>query len=187
MSGSFQDLVLKDIWLKLFSLALATLIWITVNIAIQNQVSPVVSLPLGRNEHRKFSNLPVLVVSSAQDARGASINPKEVEVTIEGDPKTVKSLNNHDIRVFVDLTGIEAAHDMRKRVEVYTPAGVTTVKVDPPEVQVIFSPRPPASQDSAAPLRQPGNPPSARHSGEPPLIQSNIPTLLQPLPADVFS
>ena len=141
MTGSLKDLVLKDVWLKLFSLVLATLIWFTVNIAIQNQVSPVASLPLGRTEHRTFSNLPVLVVSSAQDVRGASINPKDVEVTVEGEPKALKNLYTHDIRVFVDLTGIEAAHDMRKRVEVSTPAGVTPVKVDPPEVQVVFAPR----------------------------------------------
>src|SRR5260370_11312050 len=112
MTSSLKDAVLKDFWLKLFSLALATLIWFTVNIAIQNRVSPVVSLPLGRTELRTFSNLPVLVVSFAQDSRNARINPKEVEVTVEGEAKVIKSLYSRDIRVFVDLTCIEAAHDM---------------------------------------------------------------------------
>jgi YbbR domain-containing protein len=141
MTSSLKDLILKDIWLKLFSLALATLIWFTVNIAIQNQVSPVAALPLIKPDRRTFSNLPVVVMSSAQDARSATVNPKEVDVTVEGDAKVLKSLYNRDIRVLVDLTGIEAAHDMRKRVEVSTPSGVTHVTVDPPEVQVIFPPK----------------------------------------------
>jgi hypothetical protein len=166
MTSSLKDAVLKDFWLKLFSLALATLIWFTVNIAIQNQVSPVVSLPLGRTEIRTFSNLPVLVVSFAQDSRNARINPKEVEVTVEGEAKVIKSLYSRDIRVFVDLTGIEAAHDMRKRVEVSTPSGVNPVKVDPPEVQVIFPPRSDTSslQDSETAPLQPSNTPSLQHS-----------------------
>jgi YbbR domain-containing protein len=141
MTGSLKDLILKDVWLKLFSLALATLIWFTVNIAIQNQVSPVSALPLVKTDRRTFSNLPVVIVSSAQDTRSTSVNPKEVEVTVEGDAKVLKSLYNRDIRVWVDLTGIEAAHDMRKRVEVSTPAGVTHVTVEPPEIQVIFPPK----------------------------------------------
>jgi hypothetical protein len=40
----------------------------------------------------------------------------------------------------VDLTGIGAAHDLRKRIEVSAPAGVTHVRVYPEEVQIIFPP-----------------------------------------------
>ncbi len=140
MTGLLKNLVLKDFWLKLFSIVLATLIWFTINIAIQNQVSPAAALPLGRTEQRTFSNLPVVILSSASDNRTVNVNPKEVEVTVEGDPKVLRSLYNPDLRVLVDLTGIEAAHDMRKRVEVSAPAGVIHWKVDPPEVQVVFPP-----------------------------------------------
>ena len=40
----------------------------------------------------------------------------------------------------VDLTGIEAAR-LRKRIEVSPPAGVTLVRVTPPEVDVIIPPK----------------------------------------------
>lgn len=141
MTTLLEQLIFKDLWLKLFSLALATLIWVTVNIAIQNQVAPVTSLPLAKPERRTFSDLPVIIMSSAEDTRSAHVNPKEVEVTVEGDAKVVKSLYSRDIRVVVDLTGIEAAHDMRKRIEVSAPAGVTHLTVDPQEVQIIYPPK----------------------------------------------
>lgn len=141
MTTLLEQLIFKDLWLKLFSLALATLIWVTVNIAIQNQVAPVTSLPLAKAERRTFSDLPVIIMSSAEDTRSAHVNPKEVEVTVEGDAKVVKSLYSRDIRVVVDLTGIEAAHDMRKRIEVSAPAGVTHITVDPQEVQIIYPPK----------------------------------------------
>ncbi len=171
MTTMLKDLVFKDLWLKLFSLALAALIWFTVNIAIQNQLTPSAAIPLTRTEHRTFANLPVLVVSSAQDSRSASVNPKEVEVTVEGDAKILRSLYNRDIRVFVDLTGIEAAHDLRKRVEVSTPAGVTHVTADPPEVQVIFPGKTGASDvgSSGNSPASSSNPPSQPQSNTPPL------------------
>ncbi len=141
MIALLQGLILRDFWLKLFSFVLAVLIWFTVNIAIQHEVSPVSSLTLGPLEQITFNRLPVMVMSSAEDVRSFRVDPKEVEVTLQGEGKALKKLQPKDIRVLVDLTGIEAAHDLRKRIEVSTPAGVTHVRVDPEEVQVIFPPK----------------------------------------------
>ncbi len=138
MIAFFQALILRDFWLKLFSFVLAVLIWIIITIAIQNEVSPVTSLSLAPLDQRTFGSLPVMVMSSAEDVRNLRVNPKEVEVTVQGDPKTIKKLQAKDIRVLVDLTGIQTAHDLRKRIEVSTPAGITHVRVEPEEVQVIF-------------------------------------------------
>ena len=41
-----------------------------------------------------------------------------------------------DLRVVVDLIGIEAARDLMKRVDVSKPAGIATVKVVPEQVMV---------------------------------------------------
>lgn len=138
MTTFLRELILKDIWLKLFSLGMATLIWFTINIAIQNQVSPVPSLPLGNIARRTFENVPVMVMTSAEDTRSFRVNPQQVDVTVEGESRVIKSLYSRDIRVVVDLTGIEAAHDMRTRIEISTPAGVTRATASPEEVQVIF-------------------------------------------------
>jgi len=137
MIASIREFVSKDFALKLFSLVLAILIWFTVSFALDKESTPLVSTPLPLSQN-VFSNLPVVVLSSAQDVHDFSVDPKAVEVTVQGTAATLKNLQAKDIRVLVDLTGIEAAHDLRKRLEVTTPAGVTLVKVDPVEVQVIF-------------------------------------------------
>jgi YbbR domain-containing protein len=131
-----RDFIFHDFWLKLFSLVLAVLIWLAVHFASQKEVSPL-SFP---GEERKFSNLPVMVMFAAEDVRTFKVKPSEVEVTVQGDPKILKNLQGRDIRVIVDLTGIEAAH-LRKRVEISPPAGVTHTRVMPQEVEVIIQPK----------------------------------------------
>src|SRR5512142_660849 len=109
-----QDVVFKDLWLKLFSLALAVLAWFTVDFAIRNSTLPMRSLSLAPLRTMTFT-VPVAVMSSAEDVRSVKVNPKEVEVTVQGERKVLEQLHGKDIRVIVDLTGIEAAHDLKHR------------------------------------------------------------------------
>lgn len=142
MMEFFQNIVLKDIRLKLFSLMLATLAWFTVYVALKNATSTGAAIPLAATEQSTFFHLPVVIMSSAEDVRSMRVNPKEVDVTVRGEAKALRKLTSKDIRVIVDLTGSEAARDLKKKIEVSTPAGVTHVKVDPDEVQVIFPQKP---------------------------------------------
>lgn len=141
MMNFFEELVLKDFWLKLFSFALAVLAWFTVDVALRNANagSPLQSLSLTPSSNRVFDHLPVTVMSSAEDVRSVRVQPKDVEVTVQGESKVLDNLQAKDIRVIVDLTGIQATNAaLRRRIEVSTPAGVTHVKVDPEQVQVIY-------------------------------------------------
>ena len=126
-----RNLVFEDFWLKLFSLALGVVVWLIVTFASQKEAG---------TTPRVFYNLPVTILSSAEDVRSFKVSPDEVIVTIQGDAKTVQNLQSKDIRAIVDLTGVAVARDLRKRVEVSVPAGVTHLRVAPEEVQVIFPP-----------------------------------------------
>ena len=139
MISLLRQLVFHDYLLKVISLALAVLVWVIINFASQKEGSPVGSLTLATKE-RTFPKLPVMVVFTAEDVRTSKVNPCEVEVTVLGDPRILRNLQSKDIRVMVDLTGIEAAH-LRKRVEVSTPAGVAPTHVNPPEVEITIPPR----------------------------------------------
>lgn len=142
MMSFLQNVVLKDIWLKLFSLMLATLAWSTVEVALRNSTTPLSAIARTPLEQTTFSQLPVVIMSSAEDVRSIKVHPKEVDVTVRGEAKILRKLTAKDIRVLVDLTGISAAHDdLKARIEVSTPAGVSHIKVDPSEVQVIFPPK----------------------------------------------
>jgi YbbR domain-containing protein len=82
-------------------------------------------------------------MSSASDVRSFRVNPSEVEVTILGDPKLIEAVLAKEIHPMVDVTGVETARDLRKRIDVATPPGITHVRVHPPEVEIIYPVRQP--------------------------------------------
>jgi YbbR domain-containing protein len=132
-----RDALLHDIWLKLFSLALAVLTWVTVSYAIQRKQVPTANLSLTADQ-LTFHKVPVVVLSAAQDSRGFKVFPPDVDVTVQGDARTLRRLQTSDIRALVDLTGVDGATDLWKRIEVATPAGVTYVRVYPQDAHIIF-------------------------------------------------
>lgn len=127
-----RKLVLEDFWLKLFSLLLAVLLWVTVTFASRKDT--------GIDLRVLPKMLPVTILASTEDIHNFRVSPSEVAVTVQGDPKTLQNLQTNDIRAMVDLTGVGAARDLRKHIEVSVPAGVTLMRVMPDEVQVIFPP-----------------------------------------------
>lgn len=138
MISFLRQLVLKDFALKLFSLALAVLLWFTISQAIDQQGGNALSL---LTQEHTFSNLVVSVVSSTQDPSRFRVTPTDVAVTVRGDARALNALQGVQIRPLVDLTGVEAARDLRKRVEISTPAGVTFIRVQPPEIRVNLAPK----------------------------------------------
>ena len=131
MINFLRHLFLDDFLLKLFSLGLAVVVWLIVTFASQKGAG---------TTPRVFYNLPVIVLSSAEDVRNFKVSPNEVIITVQGDAKAVQNLQSKDVRVTVDLTGVGTARDLRKRIEVSLPAGIACMRVAPEEVQVIFPP-----------------------------------------------
>jgi len=155
-----RDLCTKDLSLKIFSLALSVLIYSIVSIfAFKTDAPGRAPLPLPTElrsfytaltnwnavtrelamptELRTFYNLPVIVMSAAADVRQFKVTPEQVAVTVQGDAKVLARLESSEIRALVDLTGIESAKDLRKRIEVSVPAGISQVRVSPAEVRVL--------------------------------------------------
>ena len=136
MTNFLQNLILRDFWLKLFSFALASLVWFIVNIAIKKDISPgTTALTLASSE-LVLRDLPIVVLSPAQESPGFSVTPQSATVTLQGDTATLRKISNRDIRLLVDLTDEPSLKELRRRIEVTTPAGIARVKVDPEEVQL---------------------------------------------------
>jgi hypothetical protein len=134
-----RNLLTKDVGWKLFSLALALGIWFTVHALSREALTP--ARPLESWATRAFSDVSVLVVSAAADVREFTVRPALVQVTVSGRPEVMTALEEKEIRVTVDLTGIEAARDLKKRVDVSVPPGVTVVRVAPAELDVVVPPK----------------------------------------------
>ena len=134
-----RDLFIKDLGWKLFSLLLAAFIWLTVHKIIEG---PNFSTASAASSPVTYGNLPVLVVATAADMRPYRVAPNTVSVTVSGPPEVMAVLQANQIRATVDLTDIDSAPDLKRRVDVSVPAGVTLVNVEPAKVGVILPPRP---------------------------------------------
>ena len=136
---AMRDWVTKDLGWKLFSLFLAVAIWLTVHKIYEE---PKTASGLAVGDTVTFGNLPVLVVSTASDVRDFRVAPATVAVKVSGPHEVMADLQANQIHAMVDLTDIQSARDLRQRVDVSTPLGVTLVSVDPPKVGVIVPPPP---------------------------------------------
>jgi hypothetical protein len=138
-----RDWFLKDLGWKLFSVILALAIWLTVHKILEESTPPpIVAPPLPPSPvAMTFTNLPVLIVSAAADVREFHVTPNAVTVTVSGQPEIMAALQADRVHALVDLTDIEAARNLQRRVDISTPTGVTLVNVDPVEVNVVIPPQ----------------------------------------------
>jgi YbbR domain-containing protein len=123
--------ITEDFNWKIFSVILAVVVWLTVNKIRNNPGAP--GLLAIQNT---FTNLPVLAVSASAEVQDARIAPEAVSVTVSGAPGIMAVLETNRLHAIVDLTGIDSAHNLKWRVAVAPPPGVTLLKIDPPEVAV---------------------------------------------------
>lgn len=130
-----RDWFTKDTGWKLFSVLLAVTIWLTV---YKIRDEPALSASSG--VQTIYGNLTVLAVSAASDVRDVRVMPSSVTVQVSGPPQVMAVLQANQIHAVVDLTGSQAVSNLKQRVEVSAPPGVTLISVDPPEVDVIFPP-----------------------------------------------
>jgi hypothetical protein len=132
MIAFLRQLVVHDFWLKLFSLALAVLIWVTLSIAKEGG--------LGNRTSIETYHLPIRIVSGSTDVSGFRAVPDEVRVRVRGITRKLQELQAGDIRAMVDVTGAERAPGLHKRIGITTRADITILEVVPEEVEVIEPP-----------------------------------------------
>jgi hypothetical protein len=127
-----HDWITKDFWWKLFSLILAVVLWVTVYKIREEPVVPaaVAGVPL------TYGSLPVLVVSRTSDVRDFRVVPGTVAVKVTGPSDVMAVLQANQIHPVVDLTDVATESNLKRRVEVSAPPGVTLVSVVPAEVDV---------------------------------------------------
>ncbi len=131
--------LVEDLGWKLFSLLLAVGIWFTVHKILLEAAAPA---PATGGATLTYGNLPVLIVATAADVHLYRVAPENVKVTVTGSPEAIAVLQANQIRATVDLTGVDAAKDLKRSVDVAVPSGITVLNVDPPKVGVIVPPAP---------------------------------------------
>jgi YbbR domain-containing protein len=127
-----RNLVVKDFWLKLFAFALAILIWLTVKFSIRGEgMFP--SSFFGHAPDEIVMVIPVHVPAS--DPSAFVVQPPEVQITLHGDPKLLKSLADDDVQAQVDIPNAESAEGVRQ-VRIILPQGIAYTRLSRDVVDV---------------------------------------------------
>jgi YbbR domain-containing protein len=126
-----RDWIAKDFGWKMFSVFLALVIWLTVH---KIREEPETSGTSGAEN--TYGDLPVLAVSATADVHEVRIYPNKVDVKVSGPPDIMATLQANRLHAFVNLTGIDSAHDLQRAVEVSLPRDVTLISIDPPQLIV---------------------------------------------------
>lgn len=126
-----REWVTHDFGWKVFSVFLAIVIWLTVH-----KVRDEPDFSSTTSDENIYNDLPVLTVSATADVHDALIVPAKVAVVIRGPSDLMTSLQSSQIHAFVNLSSIDAGHELKRHVDVATPPGMTVVSVDPADVTV---------------------------------------------------
>jgi YbbR domain-containing protein len=135
-----RDWITNDFWWKLFSVFLAVAVWLTVH---KVREEPAVSSVESGNT-LSIGSVPVMVISAGSDVRDFHTLPGTVTVQVNGSRAALAAvLQAKQIHAYVNLTDIaNNTSNLKGRVEIAMPPGVTLINVDPPEVGILLPPRP---------------------------------------------
>jgi hypothetical protein len=132
---TLQSLILRNFWLKFFSVALATVIWLSIHYGIENE-APVNQLTINHELAQEYIRVPVSVITSPGDQRVFRITPNAVVVVAMGEESALRRTANKDIKVSVDLTSFHSKQASLLDLQSQAPADVTVEEISPSTVTV---------------------------------------------------
>jgi YbbR domain-containing protein len=130
-----QDLILRNFWLKFFSVALAAVIWLSIHYGIQND-SQMSRLSVRHLLAQEYIRVPVTVVTAPGDPRVFKITPNEVVVIAMGEETALRRAANKNFKVSIDLTDFHSKAATLMELQSQAPADVTVEEISPSTVTV---------------------------------------------------
>ncbi len=121
-----RPLIFDHFWLKLLSLVLASLIWLTVKSSLGTS---------GDESKRIFSNRPIMLLTDSGEHVAMVANPNVASVTVRGPASIVQSMGDQDILVYVRLHDRPQGGDDFP-VHAHTPSGTKVILVMPGKTSV---------------------------------------------------
>jgi len=115
-----RSFILNHFWLKLISLVLATLIWLTVRADLGSPSA----------DTRSFPNRPILVLTDQAEHVALVANPARATVMVRGPAALLNEVSEQDIHVYVRL------HDPRQvggelPIHAHVPSGASVILITP--------------------------------------------------------
>ncbi len=123
---TLERLFTENKLLKLISLGIALLMWFTISTQ--------------QERDRTLENIELVVVNRRADTVVTSVPVKVVDLRVRGPSSVVIDLDQSDIKVVVDVTGLDPDRHViwLGADQVTTPAGVEVLRIDPPSIPVMI-------------------------------------------------
>ena len=134
-----RAILTKDLGWKLFSVILAVFIWVTVHRILDGPKNAATGVG---GSTVTYDNLQVSVVASSADVHLYRVLPGTVSVTVSGSPEVISVLQANQVSATVNLNELDPAKDLKRRVNVSVPPGITLVSVEPARVGILIPPKP---------------------------------------------
>jgi YbbR domain-containing protein len=135
MKIALPDLILRNFWLKFFSIAMATVIWLAIHYGIRNEFS-ISQLNINNLLAQEYVKVPVSTVAAPGDARLFKINPSEVVVIAVGEKTALRKAARKSIRVYVDLTNFHSRQSPAEELHADVPPDINVLEISPSTVAV---------------------------------------------------
>jgi len=126
---AWRRLILHNLWMKIFSVLLAMLIWFVINANIST--NPLPANAFARiGTPRDFPEQPVWLLSVPDDGRSFRVDPETVTVRVSGPVGIVDQLTPNDVRVFARVPPTMTTNEAVP-LKAHAPPGITIVEVTP--------------------------------------------------------
>jgi hypothetical protein len=130
MKIALPDFIQHNFWLKFFSVALATVIWLGIHYDIRKNLS---ISQLNINS----ITVPVAIIAPPNDEHTFKITPSEVVVFAVGDKAALRK----GISVFVDLTKFRPRPNAAEELHAEAPPEINVIAISPQTVAVEQAPK----------------------------------------------
>jgi YbbR domain-containing protein len=130
-----RALIFHNFWLKCFSIALGTVIWMAVHYSIEHDFD--LYEPASRQVlHKETIGVRVTTIQQPGDTRVFKITPATVLLTIVGNASTLRGPGMKDVKIFVDLTDFRSRTAQMEDLHPDVPHGLNVLDFEPSSVTV---------------------------------------------------
>jgi YbbR domain-containing protein len=125
-----RDIIQRNFWLKLFSVVLATAIWMEIKSGSTSAPVPTF------NPVQDSLQVPVQIMAQPADGRIFQVRPESVIISITGESAILNKYRRKDYKAYIDLTDVRREEAPTHEVRLDIPQGVTLLKITPQVVSL---------------------------------------------------
>jgi hypothetical protein len=133
---SLRHLILHNFWLKMFSIAAGTIIWITIHYSKEHVLTFSETSGGGRLIPETVE-VPISILQDEGDVRVFRIFPTNALVTVMGEARILRGPAGHEIKMYVDLTGYPSGAATQEDLHPDVPPSIHVVEFKPHTVSVL--------------------------------------------------